>query len=332
MARESNSPFICLTETHLNPDVLDAEISIEGYNLFRSDRLNRSHGGVCTYVRKDLAVVSEIKDSNSYCDFQILYLPQLNLVITNVYRPPNCPESMFIETLQKVSSSLRGMESQKANDYMVLGDFNFPFLYFKGSDVFNINENILKNTCKHCTNIEHCSHTTAERRQAQNLLNFANEFFLQQHIRKPTRRQNILDLVFTNNHHLINDYQMVVNSHLSDHNTICLNLNYENVKIETNGRKTNHYHSQIPEYNYRDADEEDWLRLNLELDKIDWSILLAEQSPDQMTQIFLEKLLEKVSLIFKKLPKYETDEDSNNEKKDFSSKNKIPRKVRSLMR
>ena len=212
LARESNSPFICLTETHLTPDVLDAEISIEGYNLFRSDRQTRSHGGVCTYVRKDLAVVSEIKDSDSFCDFQILHLPQLNLSIANIYRPPNCPESSFIETIEKVSSSLRTTESQRANDYLVLGDFNFPFLNFKGKDVCNINEHILRNTCKHCISIETCSHTTSERRQAQNLLNFAEEFFLQQYISKSTRKHNILDLVFTNNHHLIQDYHIVVNS------------------------------------------------------------------------------------------------------------------------
>ena len=82
LGKESNSPFICLTETHLNPDILDVEIQIDGYNLFRSDRLNRSHGGVCIYVRKDLAVKSELKDSNSFCDSLILHIPQLNLVIT----------------------------------------------------------------------------------------------------------------------------------------------------------------------------------------------------------------------------------------------------------
>ena len=327
MARESNSPFICLTETHLTPDVLDAEISIEGYNLFRSDRLNRSHGGVCTYVRKDLAVASEIKDSNSYCDVQILHIPQLNLIITNVYRPPNCPESMFVQTLQKVSSSLRSIESQKAHDYLILGDFNFPFLNFKGSDIFDINENVLKNTCKHCIEIEHCSHTTSERRQAQNLLNLASEFFLQQHISKPTRKHNILDLVFTNNHYLINNYHMIVNNHLSDHYTICLSLNYENVKVEKISRKINHYHSQLPEYNFRDADEEDWMRLNMEIDLIDWSTILADKSPDEMTKIFLEILLEKVWLVFKKLSTFES-----TEKKDFSSNNKIPRQIRILMR
>ena len=293
LARESNSPFICLTETHLSPDILDAEITIDGYNLFRSDRLNRSHGGVCIYVRKDLAVKLEVKDSNSFCDSLILHIPQLNLVITNLYRPPNCPEELFVQTLEQSAVFLRNMEasSQRANDYLILGDFNFPFLNFK-NDSSRINESILKNTCKHCHDIQQCQHTSSERRQAQALLNFAEEFFLQQYIKKPTRKQNILDLVFTNNHFLINDYHIIINSHLSDHYTVCINLNYEQINVDKAKLKANHYHSEIPEFNFRDADDEDWMRLNLELDKVNWESLLQKESADEMSRSFISILTE----------------------------------------
>ena len=40
-----NSIAIALTETWLKPNILDAEIYIEGYQVFRSDRDNRSHSG-----------------------------------------------------------------------------------------------------------------------------------------------------------------------------------------------------------------------------------------------------------------------------------------------
>jgi hypothetical protein len=147
-------------------------------------------------VRKDLAVKSEIKDSNSFCDSLILHIPQLNLIIANIYRPPNCPEALFVQTLEQVSNFLRNMESssQRANDYLILGDFNFPFLNFKKGDNLNINKTILRNNCNQCEEIHHCKHTSSERRQAQSLLYLAEEFFLQQFIKKPTRKQNILDL------------------------------------------------------------------------------------------------------------------------------------------
>ena len=351
LAIESNSPFICLTETHLNPDILDAEITMKGYNLFRSDRSNRSHGGVCIYVRKDLAVKSEVKDSNSFCDSLILHIPQLKMILANIYRPPNCPEPLFTQTLEHASSFLRNMECnyQRANDYLIFGDFNFPFLNFKDG------EHVLNNTCKRCSEINLCSHTTSERRQAQCLLNFANEFFLQQLIKKPTRNQNILDLVFTNNHLLINDYYMIVNSQLSDHYTICANLNYEKGNSKSARRVENLYHSKLPEYNFRDADEEDWMRLNGEFDKLNWDSLFDNLPPAEMTETFLTILQDKVALIFKKLPQFENPQkqsdpiraDSNRadqnkddpnrvdldkKKESFSSNNKIPRKIRILMR
>ena len=54
-AIESNAPFIALTETHLKPDILDPEVKIEGWSLYRTDRgPGKSHGGVAIYLRNDL--------------------------------------------------------------------------------------------------------------------------------------------------------------------------------------------------------------------------------------------------------------------------------------
>ena len=66
LAKEHNSPLICLTESHLHAGVLDAEISIKGMMVYRSDRQEREKGGVITYLREDLAEVSELKYSNTY--------------------------------------------------------------------------------------------------------------------------------------------------------------------------------------------------------------------------------------------------------------------------
>ena len=222
---------------------------------------------------KENSSVALLSSTCSYCDSLTLSIPQLNLVLINIYRPPSCPEELFVQSMEQISVFLRNMESydQRASDYLILGDFNFPFLNFKETDMINPNEHVLRNLCKQCPGIELCSHTSSERRQAQHLINFSKEFFLQQYIRKPTRRQNILDLVLSNNHYLINDYQMIVNSQISDHYTISIHLNYENVKVESSTSKKNQYHSKIPEFNFLDADEEDWLRVNLELDKVNWT-------------------------------------------------------------
>ena len=36
--------FMSLTETHLSPNILDAEINIRDYNILRQDRKDRTHG------------------------------------------------------------------------------------------------------------------------------------------------------------------------------------------------------------------------------------------------------------------------------------------------
>ena len=90
LAKVTNAPFICVTETHLNPNILDAEVAVDGYELFRSDRKERTHGGVAIYVRKDIVVKTAVQESNSYCDSLILHIPQLDMVLINIYRPPNC--------------------------------------------------------------------------------------------------------------------------------------------------------------------------------------------------------------------------------------------------
>ena len=331
LAKQTNAPFICVTKSHLNPEIIYAEISIQGYYIFRSDRVGRSHGGVVTYARKDMVVKTELKDSNSYCDSLILHIPQKNLVLVNIYRPPNCPEILFSQTLEFTSSFFRNLEEhgQCSNTYLVVGDFNFPFLQF--SDNENFIGRIKK--CENCTInlLEQCSHNSSQKKQAEKLLEFSNEFFLTQYIRKPTRNRNILDLCFTNDHFLINDYQTIVNSKLSDHYTICINLNYEKIQKSDDCNKTNHYQTKVPEFDLRAGDDEDWLRLNLLLDETRWESLMEDLSAEESLKVFLNVLEEKVSTIFTKKAQF-NDEKSDQPAGRFKSGNKIPREIRKLMR
>ena len=41
---KSGSNLLIVTESHLNNNILDAEIQMEGYDLIRGDRKERSHG------------------------------------------------------------------------------------------------------------------------------------------------------------------------------------------------------------------------------------------------------------------------------------------------
>ena len=53
----ANSLGCFMTETWLKPEILNSEVNIDGYNLFRCDRNLRERGGVAAYVRQDLACI-----------------------------------------------------------------------------------------------------------------------------------------------------------------------------------------------------------------------------------------------------------------------------------
>jgi hypothetical protein len=61
-----NHLFIGLTETWLHERYLEAELAIDNYTIFRSDRSiskkkrrGRHSGGVASYIRNDLASTTE---------------------------------------------------------------------------------------------------------------------------------------------------------------------------------------------------------------------------------------------------------------------------------
>ena len=78
-----------------------------------------------------------VQDSNRYCDSIILEISQLDLILVNIYPPPNCQKDLFRQTLELISVHLRNMESHNKHSKHILihGDFNFPFLSFDGSNI-----------------------------------------------------------------------------------------------------------------------------------------------------------------------------------------------------
>ena len=56
-AELKNACFVATTETWLNENVLDSEIThnFKGYSIIRSDRKRRQGGGVALFIREDLS-------------------------------------------------------------------------------------------------------------------------------------------------------------------------------------------------------------------------------------------------------------------------------------
>ena len=84
---------ITLTETHLSEKILDSELQMKNYIGFCADRtLGRKNGGVITYIKATEAADAQqlIAKSNSYVEYQLIHMKKRNIVIINVYRPPDC--------------------------------------------------------------------------------------------------------------------------------------------------------------------------------------------------------------------------------------------------
>ena len=83
--------ILCLNEKRLSRNVLDAEINIEGYDIYRKDR-NREGGGVAVYVRNYLN--TNIKHELINDEIEAIFMeikPTHNkpFLLCAVYRPPN---------------------------------------------------------------------------------------------------------------------------------------------------------------------------------------------------------------------------------------------------
>lgn len=50
---------ITISETWLNSTVTNAEVSIDGYELFRQDRSRKRSGGIVAFIREDISHNSE---------------------------------------------------------------------------------------------------------------------------------------------------------------------------------------------------------------------------------------------------------------------------------
>ena len=99
--------------------------------------------------------------------------------------------------------------------------------------------------------------------------NFCEEFFLSVVNSEATRGEKVLDLVLTNNEATIVNNEIVENVTFSDHAMIITNLNFDFEMKVSDDDLVNLYNTEIPCYNFKDGDFEDWLRFKCVLEDLD---------------------------------------------------------------
>ena len=184
IANNSRAAVIGITETWLDSSYTDACVAIDGYNLIRRDREGHA-GGVCAYIRDDLAYNICQDFNNSDLEdlwFEILLPKSKPLYVGICYRTND--NKKFVECLENTFTKLRS-----DCDLLLLGDINICLLK---------NTNILCNEYK----------------------KLLRSFGCKQIIESPTRItdtcKSLLDHIITNNTEKI--YQSgVLDIGLSDH-------------------------------------------------------------------------------------------------------------------
>jgi hypothetical protein len=116
---------VSLNETWLRPEV---EVSVQGYRVFRKDRLTARGGGVVVLVREDIPAlerdVGHLSDGNEAVAVDLVIKPR-NLTVISLYSRPGC----------RVDTGL--LDRLATGDAVVLGDLNAkdPMLLSRGSNV-----------------------------------------------------------------------------------------------------------------------------------------------------------------------------------------------------
>ena len=133
---DSNMHVISLSETWLNNKIPMSMLDINGFQLYRLDRQNRNKkrgGGLAMYIDKTLPIddnkFANLNISNNTIEMQCIsvnFLKLREIVIVNLYRPPQGSISSFIEHLTDTITSVFSL--CKANiELFFMGDFDMNF-------------------------------------------------------------------------------------------------------------------------------------------------------------------------------------------------------------
>ena len=307
---------ISLTESHLNDNIQDHEIHMEGWNSIRSDRINRSGGGVITYIKDFMTTSNELLYSDSITESVGVYIHDINMALITIYRPPGCKNDSFLKCIDKIDKWLYDItkDKEKVKIFMT-GDFNLGFLKDWNHDVIN---KIYEETSMRSSEDKIVSD---DKHQAVNLIEFCEKWCLVQKVNENTRSNRILDLVFTNSDDLIDDINHIKNEKMSDHDSLVITMSGINdindKKIED---KKNFCTTKIPEYNTDVFNGDIFVKISDELSSKCWNDITPETLTD-----FIEDLI--VNNCELRNPERKTSEG-----KSFKSNSRIPRTVRLWLR
>ena len=218
----NNIILMNFTETWLKKNIQDEKIT--NFTTFRADRKGGKSkgGGAAIYLRDDFEAQVLAEEFVESCEMIAIFIEKINVINIVIYKPPDTKSTTFTSMLKKVETILREMKKPEPT-VIVTGDFNFRFIEWTRNDM-----NICSYKMKPMSN-----GTADEKRQFYDMMETMDKFNLVQTIQEPTRDENTLDLVFTNDISLFTQVE-VTNTIMSDHDIIEITTNVDDVKSTNN--------------------------------------------------------------------------------------------------
>ena len=194
--------IIGITESWANNDITDAELGLEGYVMFRKDRIGKRGGGVLLYIKETIPAYEVQLQEEADCKEALwcnLVTGHTKITIGVVYRCPN----ITIQNNEKIHNAISEVCK---GDCIIMGDFN---------------HGNIKWDSQQSTGVE--DHT---------FLCLVQDNFLTQHVLEPTRAARVLDIVLSSQKEFVDN--VVIHEPLgsSDHNQLHFNINIKSDKTK----------------------------------------------------------------------------------------------------
>ena len=199
---KSNPDIICGCESHLNQSYYSSEIFPDLYIVIRKDRVEGA-GGVFIAVKRQFNVSEECElNTNAELVWAKVSIPNTQpIYVCSYYRSPD----NNLNPILQLQISLNKLVEKSLNipSILLMGDFNFPSIVWSdGYGLLNPNPTY----GSELNNV---------------FLETMNDASLEQYVTEPTRQNNILDLVLSNNNNIHN---LNVVPGISDHDAIQFQL------------------------------------------------------------------------------------------------------------
>ena len=112
--------IIGITESWANNDITDAELGLEGYAMFRKDRMGRRGGGVLLYIKDTIPAYEVQLQEEADCNEAIwckLVTGHTTVTIGVLYRCPNITK----QNNEQIHNDIREVSKEEC---IIMGGFN----------------------------------------------------------------------------------------------------------------------------------------------------------------------------------------------------------------